>query len=409
MPKLSFRAIRKTILQLILLTLVFSTGYSLGARSLGDTPANVIISRVVPSNKNLDFSLFWKVWDTLESDYYDKSRIVEADLVYGAIKGMVGAVGDPYTTFLIPRENEVVQEDLQGNFEGVGIQIGFQGTHLAVIAPLPNSPAEKAGIRAGDLIAGIKDDEKGVDKNTFGISLPEAVQDIRGPAGSTVTLALIREGAADPLFVDLVRESIDIPSIVLDFVGPDQNIAHVQLLKFGAETVTEWDEAVVAILKKRDLAGIILDVRNDTGGYLQAAIDIASDFIEDDQVVVIEEKSNQSREYTTTRQPRFVNQPVVMLVNQGSASASEILAGALRDQRQAPLVGETTFGKGTIQEPRQVNGGAALHITIARWLTPAKTWVNDVGLEPDVKIEDNLETTADEQLDSAIRTLLELQ
>lgn len=406
LPRFPFRRFFKLIIFFLVATAIFSAGYLFASsQARTDQAVNVTISRQVPADKNLDFSLFWKVWDTLEESYYDQSKIIPANLVYGAIKGMVDAVGDPYTTFLIPRENEVVQEDLQGNFEGVGIQIGFRGSRLAVIAPLPGSPAEKAGVEPGDLIIGIKDDQKNVDRTTVGINLPEAVQSIRGPAGSTVTLALVRDGFDNAIIVDLVREPINVPSVAVDFVGPRQNVAHVKLLKFGGDTVSEWDNAVLEILKKRDLSGIIIDVRNDTGGYLQAAIDIASDFLDTGKIVVIEEKDSQQKEYPVSRTARLARESVVVLVNQGSASASEILAGALRDHLSVSLIGETTFGKGTIQEPRQINGGAALHITVAKWLTPHKIWVNEVGLEPDVIIKDNPETAQDEQLEEAIRLL----
>lgn len=407
-PKFFRRRLFKYLFYLPLAAVVFSAGYFFAlskSRTAPPRSPNVTISREIPVDKNLDFSLFWKVWDTLEESYYDQSKIIPADLVYGAIKGMVDAVGDPYTTFLIPRENEIIQEDLQGNFEGVGIQIGFRGSRLAVIAPLPGSPADKAGVEPGDLIIGIKDDQKQIDRTTVGINLPDAVQSIRGPAGTSVTLALVRDGIDDAIIVDLTREAINVPSVSLEFIGIHQNVAHIKLLKFGGETVSEWDNVVLEILKKRDLSGVIVDVRNDTGGYLQAAIDIASDFLATGDIVVIEEKDSQQKEYPATRPARLNRDSVVVLVNQGSASASEILAGALRDHLKIPLVGETTFGKGTIQEPRQINGGAALHITVAKWLTPNKIWINEVGLEPDVIIEDNPDTASDEQLEEAVRIL----
>jgi carboxyl-terminal processing protease len=402
LPTMSFRLIKKLFIILVVVPSVFVTGFALGAKynyNVDQKANSITVSRVTPPDKNLDFSLFWNVWDTLESEYFDKSKIIPANLVYGAIKGMVDAVGDPYTSFLTPSENSVVQEDLQGSFEGVGIQIGFKGTTLAVIAPLPGSPAEAVGIKPGDLIIGIKDEAKGIDRGTVGINLPEAVQDIRGPSGSSVTLALLREGRQDPIIVDVVRQSMKIPSLRLEFVGQDGSIAHVKLLKFGSETTAEWDAAALEILKKQNLKGIIIDVRNNTGGYLQSAVDISSDFLDDRSTVVVEEKANgQKRDYTSTRMARFRNTPVVVLVNGGSASASEILAGALRDEREIKLVGETTFGKGTIQEPIQIEGGSSLHITIARWLTPKGEWVNEEGLDPDVKIIDDPDTKEDEQL-----------
>jgi carboxyl-terminal processing protease len=327
-------------------------------------------------------------------------------MVYGAIKGMVNAIDDPYTVFLPPKENRVVQEDLKGSFEGVGIQIGFRGNQLAVVSPLPDSPAEEAGVLAGDYIIGIKDELKEIDRGTTGITLPEAVQAIRGPAGSVVTLILLRNGSEEPITVDIVRASIDIPSLILDFVGPNENIAHIRLLKFGGETKAEWERAVRNILKRRNLTGIILDVRNNPGGYLQGSVDVASEFLRNGSVVVIEEKSNGERdEFKVERIGRFPDTPVVVLVNKGSASASEILAGALRDIRGVQLVGETSFGKGTIQEPQQIENGAGLHITVARWLTPSGFWVNEGGLEPDVELGDDPETIEDEQLQEAIRLL----
>ena len=399
----------KNLIIVFSVLIIFCTGFGLGqnvGRSEALDPISVTISREVPSSKNLDFSLFWQIWDDLESSYFDQSKVIPSEMVYGAIKGMVASLGDPYTTFLTPRENTIVEEDLGGNFEGVGIQIGFRSRELAVIAPLPSSPAEIAGIKAGDYIVGIKDDAKGIDKGTAGISLPQAVEDIRGPAGSTVTLALLRDGSDEIFLVDVKRASIDVPSIVLSFVGPDESVAHVKLLKFGAETVDEWDEAVLDIQKKNNLQGIIIDLRNNTGGYLQASVDIASDFIDLGKIVVIEERGNGERiEFLAERPTRLAQIPMVILVNQGSASASEILAGALRDQNKTQLIGEVTFGKGTIQEPRSVDGGGGLHITTARWLTPNDIWVNGEGLTPDNLIEDNPDTEVDEQLEKALELL----
>jgi carboxyl-terminal processing protease len=324
---------------------------------------------------------------------------VESDLVLGAMKGMVAAVGDPYTVFLTPSENKVTQEDLSGNFEGVGIQIGFKGASLAVVAPLPGSPAEEAGVKAGDLIAGIKDEEKDIERGTVGITLPEAVQIIRGKAGTTVKLSLLRDGNDTPIVVDLVRREINVPSVTLSFVGPQENIAHLKVSKFGGETLTEWDNAILEIQKKQNLAGIVVDVRNNPGGYLQGAVDLGSEFLEEGEVVVSEEYADGSRdEYYVERVGRLIRENTVVLINGGSASASEILAGALRDTKKAPLIGETSFGKGTVQEAKQLENDLGLHITVARWLTPAGTWVNEKGLTPDHIVEDNVETPEDEQL-----------
>ena len=407
-PKIPFTSLRKAVFILIVALGIFSGGYLLGARGYKGDIQNfpkVTVNRNIPEDKGtLDFSLFWKVWDTLGSSYFDKEKLIPANMVYGAIEGMVSALGDPYTVFLPPEKNKVVQEDLKGTFEGVGIQIGFKGNQLAVIAPLPRSPAEEVGVRAGDFIMGIKDEEKGIETGTVGMSLADAVQVIRGEAGSKVTLSLLREGSSAPIVVEITRAAIDIPSVDLSFEA-EGKVAHIKLLKFGGETNAEWETAVAEILKRPEVEGIVLDVRNNPGGYLQGAVDIAGEFLKTGKVVVIEERAGTKDNYTVENVGRFLNTPFVILVNEGSASASEILAGAIKDNKRGKIVGDVTFGKGTIQEPQQVNGGAGLHITIARWLTPNGMWVNDGGLTPDVEIEDNPETEADEQLQEAIKVL----
>lgn len=408
MPKIPFTSLRKAVFFVIVALGIFSGGYLLGVRGYTGDIQNfpkVTINREVPEDKGtLDFSLFWKVWDALSSSYFDKEKLIPANMVYGAIEGMVSALGDPYTVFLSPDENKVVQEDLKGTFEGVGIQIGFKGNQLAVIAPLPGSPAQEAGVKPGDFIMGIKDEEKGIERGTVGISLTDAVQAIRGTAGSKVTLSLLREGAPAPIVVEITRAAIDIPSVDLSFEA-EGKVAHIKLLKFGGETDAEWESAVGEILKRPEVEGIVVDVRNNPGGYLQGAVDIAGEFLKTGKVVVIEERSGAKDNYTVENVGRFLNTPLVILVNEGSASASEILAGAIKDNKRGKIVGEVTFGKGTIQEPQQVNGGAGLHITIARWLTPNGLWVNDEGLKPDVEVKDNPDTEEDEQLLEAIKAL----
>lgn len=405
-PKISLSLLRKTLISVLIISFSFSLGYLFGLKgfvaSFSPYP-KVTISRVTPAEKGtLDFSLFWRVWDTLHAKYFDKTKLVPAEMVYGAIRGMVAAIGDPYTVFLSPNENKVVQEDLSGNFQGVGIQIGFKGNQLAVIAPLPGSPAEEAGVKAGDFIVGIKDEAKKIDMGTVGITLPEAVEAIRGPTGTKITLTILRKDTDEPLTLEIVRRSINVPSLTLDWVGADESIAHVKLLKFAGETAGEWEEAVITMLKK-PLSGVIIDLRNNPGGYMQGAVDLASEFLDTGKVVVIEETGDKEKlEYKVERIGRLKSQKLVILVNEGSASASEIFAGALRDHKGTIIVGETTFGKGTIQEPGQINGGAGLHITVAKWLTPKGDWVNEKGLEPDVKIEDKADTEEDEQLLKAI-------
>lgn len=401
---------RNFVITFFIVLISLSIGYGIGISGFvanAKSFPRVHITREVPPEKDLDFSLFWNIWDTLQTQYVDKSKLVDSQLVYGAIKGMVQAAGDPYTVFLTPNENKVSQEDLQGSFDGVGIQIGYRGSQLAVIAPLPDTPAEKAGVLPGDYIVGIKDEGRDIDRGTGGMSLPEAVQIIRGAKGSKVMLVLVRDGSEEPIEVELTRQNIEVPSVVLKYVGEGEKVAHLRLLKFGGDTKLEWDKAVSSIFEKQNLEGIVLDLRSNPGGYLQSAVDIASDFLPTGSVVVIEERSDGSKtEYKTTVSPKLSNRDVVVLVNKGSASASEILAGALRDQKKIKILGDTSFGKGTIQEPQQLENGAGLHITIAKWLTPNGTWVHEKGLEPDTKVENKTDTTEDEQLDAAIQQIL---
>lgn len=404
--RISFIKVRKFFLAFLVLIGVFAGGYFLGVKGYKaevKEAFNVKISRETPPDKNVDMSLFWQVWDTLSAKYFDKGKLVPADMVYGAISGMVSAVGDPYTMFLSPRDNKVVDEDLNGSFEGVGIEIGFRATRLAVISPLDDSPALEAGVKAGDYIVRIQDEEKGIDLGTQGITLPEAVKAIRGPAGSVVTLTLAREGETEPIVAEITRAKLNVPSIRLSYVGENGEVALIKVSKFGAETKGEWDEAVSQILQKPAVRGVIVDVRNNPGGYLQAAIDLAGDFVSTGTTVVVQENGNGTKEEFKSRSlPRLSRFKAVVLINGGSASASEILSGALRDDMKIQLVGEKSFGKGTIQEPVEITGGSGLHVTTAKWLTPNGTWVHETGLEPDVTISDDESTDEDEQLQSAI-------
>lgn len=408
---MKFRISAKTLPYILgvfsLVVVSFTVGYafaSKGYRIFDGRSGSVVVKREMPTNQaNVNFSLFWQVWDLLRSQYYDQGKIIDSNLVYGAVKGLVSAVGDPYTVFLTKEEQKVTEEDLSGSFDGIGIQIGYKGTQLAVIAPLPGTPAEKVGIQPGDLIIGIKDPAKNIDRSTDGMSLPEAVQTIRGPRGSKVTLALLRENSDKPLIIDVERQNIDVPSVTLKYVGPGESVAHLKIHKFGAETKSEWDKAILEILGKSNVKGIVLDVRSNPGGYLVAAVDVATEFLDLNDVVVKEESGGVVIGETKTRTAgRMRGVPVVVLINKGSASASEILAGALRDQANVKLVGEKSFGKGTVQEPREFPDGTGIHITIAKWLTPNGTWVHEKGLEPDVTIENDPKTEVDEQLESAV-------
>lgn len=355
-----------------------------------------------PTNEDVDFSLFWEVWSRLERDYLEPNKMDAQKMVYGAIAGMTEAVGDPYTVFLPPETKQRLNEDLQGEFNGVGIQLGYLDGQLAVIAPLKGHPAEAAGVQAGDYILRIKDAAKNIDTDTINMTAEEAVTLIRGKKNTKVTLTLLSQGQ-DPRDVELTRDTIEIPSLELVLVDhSDKRYAHIQLSRFGDKTLQEWED-VVDQIDRTPVDGIVLDMRGNPGGYLQDAIEISSDFF-NGGVVVSQQGRNSTQSYRTTRPARLDDIPVIILVNKGSASASEIVAGAVKDRRSALLVGEQTFGKGTVQDAQQLPGGAGLNITIARWLLPSGNSIQDSGLPVDVEVTDNPDTEQDEVLERALES-----
>lgn len=404
--KVGFSKVRKIILSILILAGVFVGGYYLGVNGYKaevDRALTVTVSRRTPADKNVDMSLFWRVWDLVAQKYYDKSKLVPSQMVYGAIRGMVASLNDPYTTFLEPEQNQIINDDLNGSFSGVGIEIGYKNGQLAVIAPLSGTPAEKAGIKAGDYIIKITDKTKDIDLDSISMSTSEAVTHIRGKVNTKVTLTLVRDEVPEPIVIELTRETINVPSVTLSWVGEGSDIANVKVSRFGSETKTEWNKIVSEILDKDNIKGIVIDLRNNPGGYLQASVELASDFVPMGTTVVIQENGNGSREeYKSTSLPRLQNYTVVVLINGGSASASEIISGALRDIKGVKIVGEQSFGKGTIQEPVDMEGGSGVHITTAKWLTPKGTWIHEKGLTPDIEVSNPDSTTEDEQLDAAV-------
>ena len=385
-------------------------GYRVGRGEIRvNSNLRVSVDRSQPTDKsNIDLVMFWQVWDKLSESYLIKENIKAEEMVWGAIKGMTSALGDPYTVFLPPEQNKAVEEELNGAFEGVGIQLGFIDGNMGVIAPLSGMPAEAVGIKAGDLIMNIKDDKKGVDVKTTDMSLPEAVKHIRGPKGSPVTLTIYHAGASDTVDIEVVRDTIVIKSVELEW-KENQEIAYVKLTRFGGRTEVEWNEAVGEVIKNSNTKGMILDLRNNPGGYLLGAVDYASEFLSRGKVVVKQADSRGNIEtYSVKQKGRLQDLPLVVLINKGSASSSEILAGALRDHDRAILVGEKSFGKGTIQEALDLNEGAGLHVTTAKWLLPEGEWVNETkGITPVEEILDDPETSEiDEQLEKALEQVL---
>lgn len=402
----------------IISVLIFILGVVVGHRYLkpGQIPflseEKTVSSVVKLSNtsqpdevKDVDFQQFWEVWQLLESEYVDSTQIDRQKLVWGAIQGMTAAVGDPYTVYLPPELDQRAAEELAGSFYGIGIELGYIDETLAVIAPLKGMPAEKAGVQAGDLIIHVKDDRKKLDQDTSNWSLSEAVNHIRGERGTEVTLTLFRKSNGnEPFEVKVPRDEIVIPSVEVSFVEhAGKTAAHISLSRFGERTEAEWDGIVNQITTHQPKVDVVvLDMRNNPGGFFDGAIMVASEFVSSGTVVSQQGKVA-NREFKTKGKARLVSYPTVVLVNKGSASASEIVAGALRDLRKIKLVGEQTFGKGTVQDRKQLEGGAGLHITVAKWLMPAGESIQKEGIKVDVEAKDDLETKeVDEALLKAI-------
>jgi len=402
----------KKIRNIVLVLAVVSIGILVGYRA-GE---NSVLDRVSQKGE-LDLSMMWKVKAELAKLFLEKDKMVDQEMVYGAIEGMVRSLDDPYTVFLPPEQNKASNEDLAGKFGGVGIQLGYKDSQLAVMAPLPKTPADRAGVMAGDLILKIVDKEKDIDRDTTGISLNEAVNLIRGKVGTEVTLKLYSEKKKDTFEVTLKREDIVVASLELEWVESEgKNVAWVKLYKFSEQLYKEWPVMVDNInTKKAELGnkygGIVLDLRNNPGGFLQASVLVASDFVSEGVIVKQESSDGKVETYQVDQsRKKLLNDKLVVLVNGGSASASEILAGALKEFKRATLVGENTFGKGTVQQPEDFADGSGLHVTIAKWLLPNGVNIHKVGVKPDVEVKyevpEDESSKVDNQLEKAIIELL---
>ena len=382
------RLLRSFILILAIATLFGGIGYKLGQ-------AKIKVFNSAPA-KNADLTLFWQVWDELSQKYVDKSKLDKEKMVNGAISGMVAAVGDPYTIFLPPAQNKEAKEDLNGSFEGIGAQLGVKDNRIVVIAPLSDSPAEKAGIVAGDWILKVDG------KETGGWTLPETVAKIRGTSGTTVALNIVHPKAEKPIDLTITRGQIILKSVEWKKTG---KIAVIKLNRFGDQTDPQWDRTISEVVTANP-SGVILDVRNNPGGFLSGSVYIASEFLASGVVVKQQDYNNQTQTYSVNRSGKLLKVPMTVLVNQGTASASEILAGSLQVAGRAKIVGVQSFGKGSVQQAQDLPNGSGLHITIAKWLLANDVWINQAGLTPDVKIENDISDSAkDAQLDKAVEIL----
>ena len=389
------------ILAIMALLIVFASGVFVGyiQRPEIDKITNVF-GKELSKPEEIDFSPFWKSWNIIEEKYVSNEGISEQDMVWGAIQGLTDSLGDPYTTFFPPTENEVFKSEVKGEFGGVGMEIGMRNGVLIVIAPLEGTPAHKAGLKAGDKILKIDG------KETVDIALEKAVQMIRGEIGTKVKLTILSEGDEETKEVDIARDTIQIP--VIGTEARTDGIFVIKLHSFSEKSIMAFRQALREMINSGS-SKLILDLRSNPGGYLESAVDIASWFLPLGKVVAREQFSNKEETpYRSKGYDIFNNLPMVILVNKGSASASEILAGALQDYKIATIVGEKTFGKGSVQELVPVTDKTSLKVTIARWLTPEGRTISEKGLTPDVEIEfkkEDFEAGRDPQMEKAVELL----
>ncbi|MCX7975510.1 MAG: S41 family peptidase [Bellilinea sp.] len=409
----------RTILVLLVLGLLMGLSFSIGLAagislpstvSLPSLPfisANPVVATPSSTQTTIDretlFKPFWQAWDLVHENYVDQP-VDDQLLMQGAIRGMLEALGDPYSGYLTSDEYQQANAPLRGEYEGIGAWVDTSGKYLTIISPMEGSPAEKAGLKAGDQIIAVD----GEDVTALDPRL--VLRRVLGPAGTTVRLTILREGTESPFEVSIVRQKITLETVSAKML--DNNIAYIKITQFGERTDRDLRTKLRELLRNNP-AGLILDLRNNPGGYLNTAINITSQFI-GNGIIMIEQYGNGEKVSYQARPGGLATDiPLVVLVNEGSASASEITAGAIQDRGRGLLVGTKTFGKGTVQTWRQLQDNAgAVKITIARWLTPNERQINGEGLMPDVVVEmteEDQKANRDPQLEKAVELLLTRQ
>ncbi|HEC32665.1 MAG TPA: S41 family peptidase [Candidatus Kaiserbacteria bacterium] len=403
-----------SISAIILLAGAFSTGVFVGSSKIEHTGASSLRKDSVIKPKNVDFSPVWKVWNVLNKKYASATttdNVTNQKRVWGMIQGLTNSLGDPYTVFFPPADAKIFEADISGNFEGVGMEIAIKDNVLTVVSPLKGTPAYRAGILSGDKIIKINGE------STEKFSVDRSVKLIRGKRGTEVVFTILREGKSEFLTIPVVRDVIQIPTISTskeDGAGlRDDGVFVIQLYNFSALSQNLFRKALREfVLSRADK--LILDLRGNPGGYLESSVDMASWFLPVGKIVVEENfgkgiKPNiyRSRGYNIFNK----NLKMAIVVNRGSASASEILAGALKEQGVATLIGERTFGKGSVQELVQITKDTSLKVTIARWFTPLGNSISNEGLKPDIEVgrtEEDIKNGVDPQIEKAAEFLKSL-
>lgn len=383
---------RQVLISILIAGILFATGFYVGRK---DSLKNNISVQFLnaTSTRSVDMSPFWDAWKILDEKFTPSSSttppISDQDKLWGSIEGLAGSYKDPYTIFFPPVESKVFEEEISGNFGGVGMEIGIQNDLLTVIAPLKDTPAETAGVMSGDNIISIGD------KSAIKMSTDEAVRLIKGKPGTSVTITFRRKDVKEPIIKNLIRANIEIPTIKTKLL--DNNIFVIELYNFSANSPNLFRRALREFIKS-GTDKLILDLRNNPGGYLEAALDMASWFLPTGKTVMSEDfgEKKEPKIYRSRGYDVFTDKlKFAILVNEGSASASEILAGALKEHNKAVLIGSKTFGKGSVQELVPLVSGSSLKITVAHWFTPLGNSISNGGLIPDIEIKLTKENTKD--------------
>jgi len=404
-----WKKIAKVYALVFVLAIIFIIGVAVGSTpSYPQTSQEVLeqtsneLADIFSGNDQIKVGLFGEVWDIIHEDYLYKSSVSDRDLFYGAVSGMVYALGDSHSVFLNPEITDEFTRELNGSFYGIGIEIGKRKGYLVVISPLADSPAERAGLKPGDKILAVDN------YDLTDASVDEAVTLIRGDRGSDVTLMILSKNETSTKEVTITRDKIDIPSVEYNL---EDDIAIIKITDFNNDTGDRFIKAAQKVLRDNP-RGIILDLRNNPGGYLSTAVEIASSWLEPGQVVVRESFSDKHKDksYEALVKDSLANFKTIVLVNDGSASASEIVAGALQDYGQATIVGETTFGKGSVQQLISLEDGSSVKLTTADWLTPNGRTIENQGITPDIEINlttEDYENDLDPQMDKAKELIFE--
>lgn len=391
------------------LVLTFLGGIFVGRRAPGAIPPVGTAGGEVQGKAELpayllqdvDFDLFWEVWNIAKGKFLEQP-VFDTQLFYGALQGIVASLKDPYSVFLDPETTKKFTEELAGTFEGIGAEIGIKKGELVVVAPLPETPAQRAGLKTGDRILKIDGED------TFGMPIDIAVSRIRGPKGTAVTLVILRQGWEESKDMRIMRETINVKSVQL--TARQDGLTYLKITYFNETTLGALEEAIQQLLARAP-KGIILDLRGNPGGFLEVAVRVAAEWIPSGEVVVWQEFQGGSREaFYAQGQQRLKEIPTVVLINEGSASASEIVAGALRDHGIAKVMGEKSFGNGSVQTFEQLRGGSSIKLTVAHWLTPKGAQIEKTGITPDLEIpmsRKDYENDKDPQLEKAVETLIQ--